>query len=1081
MPDDNNTNDSTDLLNPEAIPEGETPATLRAQAARDSALDPDDIELRSRRQTGEAIARSTDEGRRELAAASSEQFGANDLRVEDGQVHVSDEAMRRRAAAQSELFGADDLRVTNDGRVEYAGDPAPEKVQVSLWDNSDPSGEVAWVAPDGQRIETGQRASAGDDPYFARVDVPDREGEWRLQIGDDTVRTVDVGPVGAGRDVSQSELSSGWNGNIIELDESEGSGSLAQADYDPDDRYTSASEDPDVVSAGDAARALNEGVSADQLQQNQALAAQVDRQTEPDLRVQLGDVEGGPEGNPAQQDSEASQAIREEIAGSVDGVGAEDLDLVQTSSGLRARVDAEARDIDPGAATEAAQELGVGEAPGALNRLDGDAERGVSVTRPGGQGGVATGAPDPDRRGVDIEVGDADRGVGVTRGPEGTTIVRPEQDVGEVTRISQQQLDAQRGPSQGDVRAAVNRYGQRQLDQRNLGVFPEASATGGSAGAVDYFLGANENPAVSEVLTDSGGVFAETDDGSAPLTDLTGFSEADLRDPSDNTILPGLLPTREEVRRGGTSRSTLFASDAEEPGSTAGEGIPERALEGTATAGLSVLNVRQRAADAEKIIEGVQNAPRASQRYGAGTVAETVTALGRQQAAQFVRRAQSEPVRTGSGIALDVAGGAVVLGRTPSAGDLRAEVDPRIGFFGETIESRALGLRNRGGEASTANVDVDRSQTRGDQVARLPGDRPQTLDTDAVDEARGVSGPSRTALARGRFERGMSRVQRRVREEMDRIEINSRLGAGLGGAELRRETPDSTPDAPTGFDPSRTEILAGSPRDRLSDDIAERELERRRQATGTFERGELEPSGDDGVTFDPTADADARRREAERSTVFELDEPKLDATPETQLFGRRGIGGGIGGGVLASALGRDKQAQQPSLVDGSPAFGGTQRTPVDTDPVGDLDRSQDIDMAPDVDTRLDQDTRQDIDTRQDMDTRRDLDTRRGVDTRDPDPRDPDRNDFDRLDLDTDPDIDMPPRDIDTGTPRYQSDGDERRGGFFSGLFGERSFDSGIADADEALDSLFGSPDDGDRGEPERDLTADDVQEFEFRF
>jgi hypothetical protein len=670
---------------------------------------------------------------------------------------------------------------------------------------------------------------------------------------------------------------------------------------------------------------------------------------------------------------------------------------------------------------------------GADDPQQSEPERGTSVTEtPSGETVREDG--DPVER-----VETADRGVGVTRGPEGAEIVRPAErrqaSAGEQTSPARPEDAAGLGPNQqqnvGDALtqaerlAVVDQFGPRQLELLDSAgrSSPEYPTTG--VGAADAILAAEENPAVTQELTQSGGLFAESGDSGPVLTELTGVSERDLRDPEDN-ILPGILPTREQVRRGGTSESLLFAEDAERRGATppSSEGPAERAAEGAATAGLSILNVRQRAADAEQIIEGVQNAPGVANERGSDEVAETVGALVRKQGEQFVRRAQSEPLRTGAGVGLDVFGGAVALGRTPSAGDLRAEVDPRIGFFGETIESRALGLRDRGDSGSDAGVEFDASQTRGDQVSRLPGERPQTLDPDTVDEARGISGPSQTTLLRGRTRRGISRARQRAREEADRLSVDTRVGAGLGSVEVRRESGGADADAPTDFSPSRDELLSGSPRDRISDDIADRQQTARRQSAGDFEA--TRPAfNDDGPTFDPTTDRDARsRREAaeQRSVDEEATTPDREA--------ERTAAAGLAGALVGGALDRIDSAQRLSVEGPNAVFGegiggradaggdvfsavdeavGLAEDPfLDRDTFFGVDRDQDprVDQDPRTDVDADQDPRADRDTfldqdvDSDVDVDSDLDPDADADTRDPDPRDPSLRDPDRRDPDT---------------------------------------------------------------------------------
>jgi hypothetical protein len=516
---------------------------------------------------------------------------------------------------------------------------------------------------------------------------------------------------------------------------------------------------------------------------------------------------------------------------------------------------------------------------------------------------------------------------------------------------------------------------------------------------------------VTEELTGSGGLFAERGDSGPILTNLTGVSERDLRDPDDN-VLPGILPSREQVRRGGTSESLLFSSDAEQRGLTDpdSEGVVERASEGAATAGLSILNVRQRTADAESILEGAFNAPGVAAERGAGEVGETVTALARKQGEEFVGRARADPVRTGAGVALDVFGGAAALGRTPSAGDLRAEVDPRIGLFGETVESRALGLRSDGGRSF---LDDDRAQA--DPL--FGGQRGTGSDTTTI------------------------------------------TGDDLAGFE-DRTTPDPEGEGQLARPP---EDVSGGARDRQAAGLDEQgafvgsNTRQQDPAFGGSGKPDTGESDFSGVEFrelerlrDDT-DADARRDAAEQRSV--------DETATTPAGGQRAAVGGFAGALVGGALERLDSAQRLTVEGPTAVFGEGlgARTNTDVfdavdealaidqdpgtllDPDADTDADARADVDSDVDTFLDRDAATDADARADADTF--ADTRADVDT----VLDPDtdaRADADVLDLDrTDPDVPFP------GDRRDDDDDD-----LFAGLFGTRTdpFENPVETPEEFL-------------------------------
>ena len=959
------------------------------------------------------LARGRDVQPSELNLDSDPETGAVDA-------DLTPDAMRQRVAAQSDALDTDDVRVDGDSVTvrDDVGQGRDADTEPSVVETGDTN--IA-IEPRGTATFPDTGPNAGDDVLVRTlldrdtITIRNSEGDVvasgrNAEDATDSTASARFQPAEGGE---FSVFSGEQRVGSIRVDERGGETTVVGRERAKKDR-TAASAAPDIVAGAGADEALQAGVKPEVLSQvnpiseseGQRIADAVEQaEAQQQQQQQKPDRigEGMSDTALAQRGSEANRRLRERIASDREGLDASQVDVVATDDGLAYRTDAD---------------------------TIGESELDFGTTEAQSPGPTA---PSPDEAFDDAFRGET-------------------QDTGRTA---------------GDVRAAVTRFGQRQLDQQAIG---RANGPDGTTpGLVDRVLNADADPEIARDLTDSGGLFAEDGDSGAIVTDLTGVSEADLRDPSDN-VLPGVLPTRQQVRRGGADDALAIPADPEQRGSTAGEGVPERAIEGAATAGLSILNIRQRAADAEQIIEGLQALPSETRQEGAGDVGETIVALGRREGVEAARRAESEPVRFGSGLALDVAGGAVATGRVPDARDVRAEIDPRIGLFGETIESRALGLRSDE-SASGSDVDVDRSQTRGDQVSRLPGERPTGLTAEAVDDARGVSDPSRTSRIRGELERRIQRARDRLQTERERISVETRLGAGLGSLEVRRDT-DTTPDAPGEFDPSRSEILAGSPRDRISDEVADRQ----RQAVQRFDgdTGGPAPFGDDGAVFDPTADAETLRREAERRFI-ERDDGGLDTgTPLRQQF-RPDASGAIGGAILGGALARDEQVTQTGVDQDLTDFAGSDAV---TDLFGGSDTGSDVDTRPDTDVfgrvDIDQDTRTRLDTDPDTDTR----TRQDSDTRDPSQRDPNVRDPDDPNDPMDP---RTPRDPDTPSPPLEPDDeDEERGGVFSLFAAERDFDSGIAGASEAFDAILGGGNDADATRM-RDLRADRTEEFEFRY
>jgi hypothetical protein len=367
---------------------------------------------------------------RRAAANRSERYGADDLTVEDGEIRVRDTTRKQQVAEQT-VYDPDELQVTDDGSVEPKREPAPEATRVVLYED-DPSGEVAWVGPDGQRIETGQEAAGSDgSPYAAYVDVPDREGEWQLQVGDDTVDRVEVGSAGAARDNFRADVPAGWNADVIEVDAESGTGSVAQEAYDPDKRYASASLDEDVVAGTGADEALQAGAEPEQLSPRNPIDESEGEQIAGRIAgPQTDEGESRTISDPTDlNDADDNRAVRERVASQLDGVSADEVDIVATGSGYEA--------IGPG---------------------------GETVTSLGSGGGVPGRQPTDATFDGSRSVGDRSTGAGATAGLEAARQQARQQVANQSARIDES--DVQTEVVDGRVRGYVPPEQQRSTTGR---------------------------------------------------------------------------------------------------------------------------------------------------------------------------------------------------------------------------------------------------------------------------------------------------------------------------------------------------------------------------------------------------------------------------------------------------------------------------------------------------------------------------------------------------------------------------------------------------------------------------------------
>jgi hypothetical protein len=181
-----------------------------------------------------------------------------------------------------------------------------------------------------------------------------------------------------------------------------------------------------------------EGALASQVQQ---LQARIDRETEIDAFLDTEDYAIRRQGNRL-------------VAEFAPGVGRDEPDPVSASerrTQIAEEIAADREDVSPEDVTVTATAAGY-----------------QAVIGDGSSRTVVTGGPGQERVETDVRVGETDRGVGITSGPAGGSVVLPGLTAADAGRRGQRQLDAQRGPSAGDVRADVAQYGQVQLDRSQV-------------------------------------------------------------------------------------------------------------------------------------------------------------------------------------------------------------------------------------------------------------------------------------------------------------------------------------------------------------------------------------------------------------------------------------------------------------------------------------------------------------------------------------------------------------------------------------------------------------------------------------
>ncbi|MFY4814536.1 hypothetical protein ACOJIV_17835 [Haloarcula sp. AONF1] len=190
------------------------------------------------------------------------------------------------------------------------------------------------------------------------------------------------------------------------------------------------------------------------------------------------------------------------------------------------------------------------------------------------------------------------------------------------------------------------------------------------------------------------------------------------------------------------------------------------------------------------------------------------------------------------------------------------------------------------------------------------------LDADALDDGRG---PSTRSRVRGRIERSetINRVRNQFDEFVDDTSAQQQLTARQRGGS---SSGGQTPDAPRDFDPSRSEVLEGSPRDQLSSDVADRTRTQLQQTSGAYDGGRR---SDTGRTRAETENAQRLRERAQRSEVQQPARTPdgIETTRRTELDYSTGLLGGLTGAATSQSAVEQPTVTPTSGIRDTPATG----------------------------------------------------------------------------------------------------------------------------------------------------------------
>lgn len=326
-----------------------------------------------------------------------------------------------------------------------------------------------------------------------------------------------------------------------------------------------------------------------------------------------------------------------------------------------------------------------------------------------------------------------------------------------------------------------------RLDDPEFGPGPD---TPGGRGAIDSGgdfpiaerIGAAEaNPDIVDRAT-TGGFLSERDGSAGVLPSELGgvdISETRAREFARDAAAFGetldlgaaFSSPADPLGSGGQVRSgrPIGAPDPEN------ENPVENFLEGGARLGTDVAAAPTQA---ETVAEVAQSSPGIFGDFGLGEIGETSTAVGRDKTSQAAAAARENPAEFAGGLAAGLVVGGGLAGRSGGSlrGAVKAELDPRVGPFGTTAETRLF-------RGARGFLDDDRGQAS--LLGRQRGDG-DSGDGSSVSDAD--LGPDI-----GPFDRSDARLYDPTRE----------FGDDLGGM-----APDDI-DAPSSSNPSADDIGGG--------------------------------------------------------------------------------------------------------------------------------------------------------------------------------------------------------------------------------------------------------------------------------
>lgn len=351
----------------------------------------------------------------------------------------------------------------------------------------------------------------------------------------------------------------------------------------------------------------------------------------------------------------------------------------------------------------------------------------------------------------------------------------------------------------------------------------------------------------------------------------------------------------------------------------------------------------------------------------------------------------------------------------------------RRGVFGRRAARVTPGVRIgqvRGTEAESETKSPSEAAQDADSmdlVKDLPDERPVTLESEAVDQAQGTTSPSRTSVIRGKTKRTASRLSERISEEIGRLEVKTRVGAGPGAVEIERETESEAPAAPSEFDP-QTRRRATEPQltdDRVSDNLLQQSIDQQlRRSRAVRERGTFEGEPR------PFARSETQRRRQEiESRQEKITRPTIETETETELSGERA-------GLLGAIVGAG--ATSTELTSASAEIGSMAGAASETETGGDVDTE--IESAIDTETELDLETETEFEQELELETEREQELER------------ERERERERELE---------RELEAVSPDLKSREEPNFQSFESDEY-ERTFSSDIKDPEEVLTDLTGS-------------------------